>query len=221
MSKFTDAERASILEQSRKILADEPPARPEPAPREVRIEFEPVDPVQLWREQADEADRVRADHATRMRREEREERVAMRTRQNSAELEQRLDALEDRVSAIEQHLAGFDALANGAAQFSSAAATKLNSLAALTERLDKTLEQMREVHRREVDALCDRLASSEALHTRETVLLTKQLADAQREIDARANLREHVRTRMEVAGVNENLENVVALVREDIAARKR
>jgi hypothetical protein len=80
---------------------------------------------------------------------------------------------------------------------------------------------MKHVHERECAALRDRLAGSEAMHARETAMLVKELSDARREIDQRANLREHAANRMAVAGVNETLENVVSLVREDLRERKR
>jgi hypothetical protein len=222
MSRFSDRERASILEQSRRILTDEqPPARPEPAaPREVQVEFE--DDMDRWRREADEADQVRAAAKAAMRREEQADvRHQRQAPDVLVELAARVSTLEDRVDAIAEALAGLDTLANGTMTFSNAVTEKLEGLVTLTNKVDAAVTTLRFVHERECNALRDRLAASEAMHTRETVLLTKELADARREIDARAEIREHARTRMEVAGASERLENVVALVREDIAARKR
>jgi len=106
-------------------------------------------------------------------------------------------------------------------QFSNAAVERLNELAGLANKVDGTLTTMRAVHRREVDALRDRLAGSEAVHARETAMLVKELNDARREIDRRADIREHARNRMAVMDLDEKVENVVALVREDIRERHR
>jgi hypothetical protein len=222
MSRFTDRERAAILEQSRKILADEQPARPA---REVPIPEVPIpesDPVAEWAEQADAFDREREACRAELRRESREDRrAAMRTRQDSAELDQRLDAIEARLGALELVVSGLNGVADGAAQFSTATVARLEELAALANKVDAALTTMRYVHERECNALRDRLAASEALHTRETVLLAKQLADAQRELDQRNVTREFAASRMAVAGMDAKLENVVSLVREDLEARKR
>jgi len=52
-------------------------------------------------------------------------------------------------------------------------------------------------------------------------MLVKELNDARREIDRRADIREHARNRMAVMDLDEKVENVVALVREDIRERHR
>jgi hypothetical protein len=221
---MTEAERERILAESRRLLSDDEPTPPRDKPaREVRVEFE--DPMDRWRREGNESDAARARAKRELPREEhamREER-AMHTRATefAATADVRLAALDERVGEIEQRLAAFDVVAKGAVSFSNAATERLHALAALTDRLERTVEQMRETHKRECDALRDRLASSEALHTRETVLLTKQLTDAQRELDVRASLREHAASRIAVAGLDEKVENVVALVREDIAQRRR
>jgi hypothetical protein len=218
MSRFSDQERAAILRESRRLLkADNrpvPPAAREPLPE---IVFE--DPVAKWKREADEAEAERA--AERRRQERASERIIRKQATNDLALEARVSALEERVDAIEQAVAGFDALANGTVEFSNATTTRVHALAALTDRLDRTLEQMRETHKRECDGLRDRLAASEATHARETAMLTRELASAQREIDRRADVREFARTRMAMVDVDEKLENVVALVREDIRERRR
>jgi hypothetical protein len=220
MPRFSDKERALILEQSRRILTNEQPARPEPEPeREVRIEFE--SDMDRWRREADESDRQREACRAELRREHREDVRQRQAPDLLVELAARISTLETRVDAIAEALAGLDTLANSTMAFSDATVARLQELQACAHKAGLALETMRAVHQREVDTLRDRLASSEALHTRETVLLAKELADTRRELDARADLREHVRTRLEVAGVNERLENVVSLVREDLAERRR
>jgi hypothetical protein len=223
VTKFTDAERDRIFEESRRILSDEPRAPPAPRPEAYTpVSIEPVDAIAKWAAEADAADREREANRARMRREERAaEAAALRTRQDSAELEQRLSSIEARLDVIEQHLEAFNAVANGTMTFSNAVTERLEELASLANKAGVALETMRMVHAREVGALRDRLAASEASHSRETAMLVKELSDARREIDVRNNLREHAANRMAVAGVNETLENVVSLVREDIAARKR
>jgi hypothetical protein len=217
---YSGAQKAWILRTARRNVRDknrvpgEPPS-PEPPSFEIKFEGE----LERWKREADEfeAQRKAAD-AKRKREERADEAARLRAKQNN-ELEARVGALEERMSAVEQALAAFNSVADGAAQFSSATVARLEELATLANKVDAALTTMRAVHRREVDALRDRLASSEAMHARETALLVAKLSDAQREIDRRADIREHARTRMQVAGVNENLENVVALVREDIASR--
>jgi hypothetical protein len=218
MSKFTDAQRAAVYAESARLLSD-PPPRPEPAPpREVQIEFED-DPVAEWAEKAEAFERQREACRAELKRESRAD--ARRQTPDISGFEARLTELEAKVDAIAEALAGLDTLANSTVTFSNATVARLEELQACAHKAGLALETMKQVHQREVDTLRDRLASSEALHTRETVLLAKELADTRRELDARADLREHVRTRLEVAGMNERVENVVALVREDLAERRR
>jgi hypothetical protein len=218
MSRFSDQDRAKIFAESRRLLKDDdrpvPPVAREPLPE---IVFE--DPVAKWKREADEAE---AERAAERRRERVTDRLIYKQATDLASaLEERIGALEARMDAVEQALAGFDALANGTVEFSNATTTRVHALAALTDRLDRTLEQMRETHKRECDGLRDRLAASEATHARETAMLTRELASAQREIDRRADVREHVRNRMAVVDLDEKVENVVALVREDIRQHQR
>jgi len=216
---YTGPEKARILRTARQTVRnkDNPFGPPLPAPPPFEIKYE--DAVEKWKRLANEDTRKREQADARRKREERADKVArIRAKQNN-ELAERVSALEERVSALELVVSDLNDAANGAATFSSNTVARLQELATLARKLDGTLETMRAVHRREVDGLRDRLASSEASHGRETAVLMAKLADAQREIDHRADIREHARTRMQIAGVNENLENVVALVREDIASR--
>jgi hypothetical protein len=221
MSRYTPEQIARIRAESERLLSDEPPPPPEPTPpRVVRIEVE--DDLVRWRREADESDREREAARAELRRESREDRrAAMRTRQDAAEVDQRLDAIEDRLTAIEQALAAFNQLASNTATFSDSVTGQLESLAALANRVDAATVTLRYVHERETAALRDRLAASEATHARETALLTRELTRAQHETDRRAEIREHAANRMAVAGVDAKLENVVQLVHEDLAARKR
>jgi hypothetical protein len=216
---MTEAERERIRAESRRLLEADGSPVPPPVREDVRIP-EPPDPVQEWREWHDARDVERQAAKAELRRKER----AMHTEYEAGvdvrlvELERRLV---QRLAAVEQRLEAFDAVANGTVTFSNAVTERLEELASLAHKVDKALETMRHVHARECDALRDRLAASEASHSRETAMLVKQLSDAQRELDVRANLREHAANRMAVAGVNETLENVVSLVREDLRERKR
>jgi hypothetical protein len=200
------------------LLDGEPqPSKSPPVPEPPPFEFE--DAQTKWNRESEDFERQRAASQAAMQREKRDA-ARMRTRQDLA-LEARVSALEERVDAIEQSLAGINDLANGTVQFSNAVQERLHALGALTDRLDRTLSDLREAHKRESDGLRDRLAASEATHARETAMLTRELASAQREIDRRADLREHVRSRMAFAGLDEKVENVVALVREDIREHRR
>jgi hypothetical protein len=214
---FDEHEKAQILRTSRQLLRDRdkpPGAPPSPEPPPLVIETE----EERWRREANEAIAQRA--AERRRQERASERI-IRKQASDLALEARVAALEERMDAIEQAISGFNDVADGAAQFSSATVERLQELAGLANKVDGTLTTMRAVHRREVDALRDRLAGSEAMHARETAMLVKELNDARREIDRRADVREHVRNRMAVAGLDEKVENIVSLVREDIRERRR
>jgi multidrug efflux pump subunit AcrA (membrane-fusion protein) len=217
MSKFSDQEKAAIFRESRRLLKDDgrpvPPVAREPLPE---IVFE--DPLERYKREADAAD---AERAAELRRQERASERITRKQANDLALEARVAELEARVDALEQAVSGFNGVADGAVQFSNAAVERLNELAGLANKVDGTLTTMRAVHRREVDALRDRLAGSEAVHARETAMLVKELNDARREIDRRADIREHARNRMAVMDLDEKVENVVALVREDIRERHR
>jgi len=216
---YTGPEKARILRTARQTVRnkDNPFGPPLPASPPFEIKYE--DAVEKWKRLANEDTRKREQADARRKREERADEVArIRAKQNN-ELEGRIAALEARVDALEQVVSGFNDVADGAAKFSSTVVERIEELGSLATKAGATLETMRAVHRREVDALRDRLASSEASHSRETALLVAKLADAEREIDHRAVIREHARHHAAIAGVSENLENVVALVREDIASR--
>jgi hypothetical protein len=222
MTKFTDAEISKIYAESRRLLADEPNGPPRAAEPVREVVVPEIDPVLRWREEADKADRERAAEKARMRREERDAAAAYaRQAVDSAEIEQRLSSIEARLDSLELVVSGFNSVADGAAQFSTATVARLQELTALADKVDASLTTMRHVHERECNALRDRLAASEATHARETAMLTRELANAQRELDVRANLREHAANRMAVAGLDEKIENVVSLVREDLRERKR
>jgi hypothetical protein len=219
---FSPEERAEIFRKSRELLMEPgqpsaPPPAPEPPPIEVETE------AARWARESTEYEQRRRIAKTELRcREQLVEAERARAAPDWSAIDARINAAIDaRIASIEAHLPGLDQLASAAGTFSDAVERRFHAMAALIDRLDRTFGDLRAVHEREIAALRDRLASSEALHTRETVLLAKQLSDAQRELDHRADLREHVRTRVEVAGLDEKVENVVSLVREDIASRRR
>lgn len=171
------------------------------------------DPVECWKREGTEQMRQRAAFKTAMRREERE---AQRARvQDLAANDARLAALEQRLAAAERSMTMVHELARGCVEFSNAVDTKLHALEALSARLDATLTSMRGIHERECKALRDRLASAEAMHGRETALLTRQLADTQRELDRLTDRREREHDRAERATISDN---IVAL-RRDLAER--
>jgi hypothetical protein len=99
---------------------------------------------------------------------------------------------------------------------------QLAGLQALLTRLNDGETTMLAKHEREYARLRDEFASERAMHARELGLVTKQLAETQRELDHRdADLREHARSRLEVCGPGESVENIVRLVRADIVSRRR
>jgi hypothetical protein len=141
MSRFTDAERARILAESRRILSDEPPARPEPAPeppREVHVQFE--DEVQKWAREADEADARRAAAKAELRREEGDNARALTAIE-------RITALEQRIAELEQSVATSDAmsreLAQGTVTFSQAVNQGLARMDVKLAELSGKLTEMR------------------------------------------------------------------------------
>jgi DNA repair exonuclease SbcCD ATPase subunit len=214
MSRFTDAERATIRRESERLLRD-PPARPEPAPpREVHVPE--VDPVQEWREWHDARDREREANRAANRRQADDPTLA-----GFAAIGSRLDALEERMAAVEQALAGLNALANGAAQFSNATVARLEELAACANKAGLTFETVRALHERQVEHLRNRLAASEAASARESAFLGRQLAEARRELDALHGKvdreRDRERTDTRLSQLAENLDNVVAYQRRDPA----
>jgi hypothetical protein len=221
MSRYTPEQIARIHAESARLLSDPPEPRPElAAPREVHVPES--DPVAEWAADAEAFERQREKNRAELKRESRADvRHQRQTSDVLVELAARVSTLEDRVDTIAAALAGLDALASSSMSFSDAVTGKLQDLVALTNKVDMAVTTMRFVHEREANALRDRLAASEATHARETAMLTKQLADAQREIEARANIREAVVSRLEAAGAETHVENVVALVRQDLAERRR
>jgi hypothetical protein len=101
MTKFTDAQRATIFEQSRRILTDEPKAptaEQQPAPVREVVVPEPEDAMDRWRREAAESDRAREAERSAMRRQEREEREAIARARA-------LDGIAARVTVLEQRMA--------------------------------------------------------------------------------------------------------------------
>jgi hypothetical protein len=175
-----------------------------------------------WKREADEADRIRESNRAALRRqEEADRRAAMRTRQDAAEVDQRLSSIEARLDALELVVSGLNGVADGAAQFSTATVARLEELAGLATKVDTALTTMRAVHAREIAALRDRLAAAESTSSRELAVVGRQLAQAQRELDQHKAGDENSRTRAQVADLSENVGNVVELLREDLQTRRR
>jgi hypothetical protein len=207
-------DRNRIFRESKRILEAESTPRAVPVREPPPIVIE--DELAKWKREADEADRLREANRSRLRRQERE--THTRTEWETG-VDVRLAALEERVDAIESHLAGFDAVADGAASFSDAVTTRLHALDALSARLDVTLTGMRELHEREVKALRDQLTAVQAAGARENAFLSQQLGAARREIDVLNGQVEHKRDRAELATLTNEVGNVVTLLRQDIANR--
>jgi hypothetical protein len=222
-SRFTPSQRAEIIAQSRKLLSEDtsapsppsPPSRPRSLPTHVVFE----DDLTKYKREADEADRVRARAKAELRREA----AAMRTRQDAAEVDQRLGAIETRLDAIEQAMASFVDLANGASSFSDVVTRELNSLAALAERLDRTLVSMRELHEREVGFLRNQLTTVSTAAAREAAFTARELSTARAEITALNGKldREHDREQNDskLAYIREAVENVIEYQRRDPNSR--
>src|SRR5262249_3898433 len=77
-----------------------------------------------------------------------------------------------------------DALADGAAEFSTAVVKRMDAMSDLTDRLDKTFTSLRELYEREVAGLRTQLASVAAAAARESAFTGRLLTEARREIDA-------------------------------------
>jgi hypothetical protein len=191
MSRFTDAERRAVMEESRRILSEEPPPLPEPAPvpREVRIEFE--DDLDRWRREADASDRECEQNRAALRRSERETRSQERT----------IDRLNAEVAALRNDHNALAAAANEQAraliEFGNTVETKLVALSALADRLQRTLEDTRTARAGEVASLRSQLD----LVARQNAWLDEQLRVAQHEADVAIGRRESLRTREAVQRV--------------------
>jgi hypothetical protein len=214
MARFTDQERTEIFAESCRLLEDKPPPEPTPAP-EPTPEPPVPDPVQKWREQADDFERQRA-----------AARAKLRAASTPAPwwaardvIMQHVAALENRLTTIEHNLAAYGELARACTEFSDVVSTRLHEIENLTVKLNSTLSTVRAAYEREVNNLRTQLATSENMRARELALVAKQLAETQRALDQANSNREHARNREHVAELGTQVGNVVQLLREDIANR--
>jgi DNA repair exonuclease SbcCD ATPase subunit len=104
MSKYTPEQIAAVFDESRRILSDEPPPEPLPAPPREAMVPEAEDPVAKWRREADEFDRKREAERAAMGRREHEEREALVRARALDGAEERITALEERMDAVEQQI---------------------------------------------------------------------------------------------------------------------
>ena len=201
-----------MVAESRRLLEDKPPTSPPaPAPEPPPLVFE--DDVAKWKREADEASAIREANRAELRRKQDDPTLAGFAAIGSrvSDLEQRVDELERTVSALYE-------VAPAAAQFSEAAVTKLTGLEALTARLDRVLESMREAREHEMKILNARLTAIEAAGAREAAFQARQLAAARAELEALTNQlareRDHEHTRKDIAALNDQVSNVVTFMTE-------
>jgi hypothetical protein len=217
MSRFTPAQRAAVIAESRRLLAEDAPARsppPSPSPQRalpVNIVFE--DAVAKWKREADEADRERARAKAEIRREERADRRAFFHRQQTAvDIEQRVAALEARMDNMEAAIATLAEGMNGAATFSGNAAARFSDVETAFKALNTELDTMRAQHQSEYSALRDRVSGKETTAARERAERAEAANDARHNAAERIASREHGKTRQQLANLHEDVVNVARLV---------
>ena len=135
------------MAESRRILSDAPPARPEPAPAPVReVHIPASDPVREWAEEADAFERKCEAHRARLKREERD---AERAR--STDWAAYIDAHIER--RLAEHHEQFSELAKASAEFSDKVLQALDRLDGLFAQLSTKMTELRaadDLHRRGV-----------------------------------------------------------------------
>jgi hypothetical protein len=221
--KFSDAERARIWNESLRILEDKPAPVPQPS-RAAVMRTPPLvieDPVDKWRREADQAERVRADNKARLLRSDRERQAAYeRAAQNSADTEARLADLEQRIAVIEESLAALADVATGAASFSNNAVARFGDTEAAFKSLTAAIDTMRENTRSELAALRDRVSGKETTAARERAADAEKLNEARHERSQRDAVREHNETRQRISALNDDVQGVTRLVIKDIQRRQ-
>jgi hypothetical protein len=218
MKHYSPEERAAILQKSRELLDDKPPPAPaQPAPVREQPIPAPDDPITKWAKEADEASAIRERNRAAMRR---EAAAAERTRTADRAA---IDTLAAEVAALRRDLdaqaSASNEQANGLIEFSNSVTTRMHALAALTDRLDATLTTMLTMHEREVNALRDRLAATEAAHARESAFTGRQLTEARRELDVLRAGAERKRDREHAAAAGEATVIELQNLRRDLAER--
>src|SRR6516162_3937103 len=135
MSRYTDADRARIFAESRRLLSNEPPPPPEQPAREpppLIIESE----ADRWRREANEAIAQRAAADAERRAEERATKDV-----RAADWWAAIDAHIER--RLAEHHKQFAELADASAAFGDAVSARLQELETLVTKLDGTLAKMR------------------------------------------------------------------------------
>jgi len=192
--KYNSEQVARIRAESERLLRD-PPARPEPKPpREVHIPE--TDPVAEWREWHDARDRERAAAKAELRRSEHE----MRTQERAM-----IDTLIVQVAALRRdHDAQAEACneqARALIEFADSVATRMHALAALADRFERTLEDLKTARDRESSALRAQLD----LVSRQNEFLDQQLTAARREIDQTTARRARDRANIDAKNIADNV----------------
>jgi len=93
----------------------------------------------------------------------------------------RMAELERRVAEVENRLSSFDELARATSEFGTAVESQLNALAAITERLDHKLSDLRVAQKHEYDLLRERFVVAERAHAATDAALTRRLSETARD----------------------------------------
>jgi hypothetical protein len=213
MSRFSDSERAEIIRKSREIL-ERGDAPPPPAPPVREVVVPESDAVAEWAEWHDARDREREINRAGMRRES-----AAAARAQTAD-RAAIDTLAAELAALRRDFdaqaeAG-NAVARGLIDFSNSVTTRLHALAALTDRLERVLGELKTTYADGFAVLNARLVSAEAAHARESAFQGRQLAAARAELDGLVGQlnreRAEEQTNAKLAHLTESVDNVVRFV---------
>jgi hypothetical protein len=147
MSRFSPADRARVLAESKRILEDKPPEPPPaPAPEPPPLAFKAIDPVREWRERADALDREREANRAALRREQRADERA-RGADWWSEIEAHID--QRIAAALAERQYELTELARSTVEFANAVDRRLAALERLLTKLSATHKQLREHDARE------------------------------------------------------------------------
>jgi hypothetical protein len=212
---FTPKEARAVLEQSRRLLDDEPikdkQSVPEPPPLVIETQ------EQRWYREANE-DIARREAAAAERRAAEQAAADLRNatqRAADSALESRVASLEERVASLESQISQ---LASGSIEFSNATVTALRGVQDSAAELGRLLKKLQVTHAREVDSLRARLTSSELIHQKEVSLFGKQLDDVRREAAALNDQREREQDSAKFEIINSN---IIEMHRAVVALRAR
>jgi hypothetical protein len=138
MSKFTDAQRAAIFEQSRRLLSDDEPTPPPAEPERREVHIPEPDPIAEWKAWHDDRDAEREAARAELKREERADARA-RGQDWAAFIDARVE------QRLAEYQARFDELADASVEFSQSVLKALTRLDDLCGDLDKKFDQLREL----------------------------------------------------------------------------